>query len=683
MPDLPPFSEVLAAARAEGDLTPEQLADLIDEDGRSRIDAGTSVCLQMYIDAIPNLSYLSDPLDAAIDVTLHARSGSSKINAHAVQSLIRDYPQFASQIAESAALSCSILSTNSLNEKIANAPSRTLPADFGPLMDDGHLRYQLVERFDDGSSGDVYKAIDRKLCEPDEPVFVAIKILPPADAPARKHVAREEAVKARQISDENVVGVLDYGITDEGERYIVHVYIAGGNLRSWMNNNPMPRDVKKVVSLTTQIARGVQAAHEVGLIHCDIKPSNIMLTVDEQPKVADFGIAVRTRDGRRHSTAKSDRVPIGNLAYISPEQFHLAGDMPLTVRSDVYSIGGMLYDLLTGVLPHGETPNEIATAHERPLASRTAPSPRKLCKTIDRDLDGICRRALAPEPARRYRSAGALADDLDKWLSHRPIDWQRPSVFRKAKLLAIRQPIAMIAAAGLLVVSILGGYFAYRAVEESARRQAMIDNAQGIVQRLADVNEDQPPTSRLPRSAWILRHVLESELIGLPIDTADVQLTNMRNLEKFLSERESRGQPLGLFDQLCKYTLAFWMLGEGQAAGASALLDELQLFADSHLPANDDFHDDLAAMSAVAQLQLLLRDEQPEHDADALTDIEQTLQRVAQSRGQSDPGSPLHLFLLDSLQALYEESSLRNAEALQILKARMEEATSRRLLFGN
>ena len=266
----------------------------------------------------------------------------------------------------------------------------------GTCLDD---RYEIVEVIGAGGMAVVYKAIDQRLNR-----FVAVKIL-------RDELARDEEFRARfqieaqavaMLSHPNIVSVYDVSHT-AGVEYIVMELIEGVTLMQYMQKKGA-LSWKEAAHFSTQIAKALEHAHSKGIVHRDIKPQNIMILRDGTIKVADFGIAALESAQEQ----RSDQT-VGSVHYIAPEQAR--GETPDT-RSDIYSLGVVMYEMLTGQMPYdGETAEQIALKH---IAGVAVP-PRQLNAEIPEELERITLKVMNADIRERYQSASELLTDLEEF----------------------------------------------------------------------------------------------------------------------------------------------------------------------------------------------------------------------------------------------------------------------------
>ena len=264
-------------------------------------------------------------------------------------------------------------------------------------------RYELLERIGSGGMSVVYKAQDRALGR-----IVAVKMMHESFTSDSGFLKRfqQEAHAAANLAHPNIVTVHDIG-QDEYKHFIVMEFVEGKTLKEIIRSykgEPMP--IGRALDLIIQVCNGIGYAHRANLVHCDVKPQNIIVTVDDQVKVADFGIA------RAISTATQVQ-PVsqvwGTPQYFSPEQ--AAGDTP-TPASDVYSIGVILFEMLTGQLPFAaESHTAMALKH----LHTPPPLVNELNPAIPTQLAQIVNKLLSKEPAGRYRTAGQLGRILSTY----------------------------------------------------------------------------------------------------------------------------------------------------------------------------------------------------------------------------------------------------------------------------
>src|SRR5262245_2479507 len=268
-------------------------------------------------------------------------------------------------------------------------------------------RYLIIRKLGAGGMANVYLAEDQELGR-----RVAIKILDDRHAADDSFIERfrREAKNAAGLSHPNIVSIYDRGEA-EGTYYIAMEYLSGRSLKELMvSRGPTP--IKIAVEYTRQILAALGFAHRNGIVHRDIKPHNVVVDPDGRLKVTDFGIA---RSGGTSQMTEVGSI-IGTAQYLSPEQ---ARGAPVDQRSDVYSVGVVLYEMLTGQVPFtGDTPLEIAMKH----LSEVPKPPSELRPEVPHDLDSVVLRALAKDPADRYESAEEMDADLQPVLGGLPVD---------------------------------------------------------------------------------------------------------------------------------------------------------------------------------------------------------------------------------------------------------------------
>jgi serine/threonine protein kinase/WD40 repeat protein len=294
--------------------------------------------------------------------------------------------------------------------------------------------YELLEVIARGGMGVVYKARQVSLNR-----LVALKMILRGELATPRDVARfrAEAEAAANLDHAHIVPIYEVGEHD-GQQYYAMRFIDGTSLTRRPQAN-----ARQEAGLVATVARAVHHAHQHGLLHRDLKPSNILVDPAGTPFVADFGLAKR---GDADRSLTESGALVGTPRYMAPEQ--AAGWKDLTVAADVYSLGVMLYERLTGQTPFtGENALDIL----RQVREADPPRPSSITPGLNRDLETICLKCLEKDPAKRYGSAEGLADDLERWLRGEPIH-ARPSSARERLVKWIRRRPAL---AGLLAVSAL------------------------------------------------------------------------------------------------------------------------------------------------------------------------------------------------------------------------------------
>src|SRR5437868_5645926 len=330
-----------------------------------------------------------------------------------------------------------------LRVKKAPRPAKTL-ANFGD--------YEWLEEIGRGGQGLVYRAHQKSLNR-----TVALKVIGLGHWATQAHLKRFrlEAEAAASLEHPGIVPIHEVGERD-GSCYFSMKFIEGGQLDEMVRHEPMP--IRRAVELIAKVARTIHYAHERGILHRDIKPGNILLDAKGEPHLTDFGLA---RLVETESTVTRTMEVLGTPSYMAPEQA-VGNNSAVSSVTDVYGLGAVLYQLLTGHPPFaGGTTFETV----RLVLDTNPRKPRLWNSKLDRDLETICLKCLEKDPKRRYASAVALADDLERWLKHEPIRARRTGLITRGRKWVRRNPTSALLAASLIALAAAAGWMIWKSDE--------------------------------------------------------------------------------------------------------------------------------------------------------------------------------------------------------------------------
>jgi WD40 repeat protein/tRNA A-37 threonylcarbamoyl transferase component Bud32 len=373
--------------------------------------------------------------------------------------------------------------------------------------------YELLEEIARGGMGIVYKARQKSLGR-----IVAVKMLLFGEQSGKELAQRfrAEAAVAASLQHPNIVAIHEVGV-HEGQPFFVMDFIEGQSLARLSAGQPLP--ATRAARYVKMVAEAIHHAHERGVLHRDLKPSNVLIDPFDQPRVTDFGLAKRLH---RESELTLSGEVLGSPSYMPPEQAAAKRGL-VGRRSDVYSLGAILYHLLTGRPPFvGET----LTSTLQDVVNKDPVSPRLLNPSVPPDLETLCLKCLEKEPARRYQTAQALAEDLERFLRGEPIRAHPVGHVGKLWRWCCRQPalagLGAVAVFALLAVAVTSTVSAIRIKgqqqriekEQRALRQnlyaadmnfvqhALEDGNYGLARRFLDVHRPAPGQEDLRGFEW-------------------------------------------------------------------------------------------------------------------------------------------------------------------------------------
>jgi serine/threonine protein kinase/tetratricopeptide (TPR) repeat protein len=309
--------------------------------------------------------------------------------------------------------------------------------------------YELLEEIGRGGQGVVFRARQKSLNR-----VVALKVIRLGQWASKAHLKRFrlEAEAAARLEHPGIVPIHEVGERD-GSCYFSMKFVEGGQLDAVAKREAM--SIRRAVELIAKVARTIHYAHEHGILHRDIKPGNILLDAKGEPHLTDFGLA---RLVESDSSVTHTLDVLGTPSYMAPEQA-VGNNAGISSVTDVYGLGAVLYQLLTGQPPFaGGTTYETIKL----LLDTEPKQPRLINPKIDRDLSTICLKCLEKDPKRRYPSALALAEDLERWLKHEPIRARHTGIFARGRKWVQRNPARALSAGSLVALAAASGWIIWK-----------------------------------------------------------------------------------------------------------------------------------------------------------------------------------------------------------------------------
>lgn len=483
----------------------------------------------------------AEPLPAVDEVLAQCAEALRLGQRARSQSLLAEYPQFAAEIREFLddfefvdgrfaplrELSGGTPGSAAEMPTLGHQDTAVAPPRVGSSFGD----YDLLAEVARGGMGVVYKARQRSLNR-----IVALKMVlgGKRDSSLERDRFLVEARAVARLNHPQIVPIYEVG-EHQGTPYFTMEFFTGGSLRDRIEE--LRGDQRAAAGLMVTIARAVEHAHRRGILHRDLKPTNVLLDERRQPHVADFGLAKQLDE---ESDLTQAGAIVGTPSYMAPEQANAQTD--LTTAVDVYGLGALMYELLTGRPPFkGNTPLETMMA----AVSQEPVRPRKLARQIDADLETICLKCLSKDPLARYGSADALADDLERWTEGKPI-MARPATrieqltkwSRRQPLLAGSLATVAIAVLGLLI---LAG-FLWQNAELRAKAVQSLDKAKG---ELADVDAKRQQAEQKKTRA----ETLAAEQAKLAAEQAKLADAQKALADKFTAEVKQLEQAASAAEQ--------------------------------------------------------------------------------------------------------------------------------------
>jgi serine/threonine protein kinase/tetratricopeptide (TPR) repeat protein len=380
--------------------------------------------------------------------------------------------------------------------------------------------YEIIERIAEAGQGQVWRAIQLSTGRQ-----VAIKVPRVRSVNSEVNMLRfeREIELIARLEHPHIARIYDSGV-DRGQYYYVMDFVSGLNLDEYVLQNKLTH--RQILGLLRSICLAVQNAHQNRVIHRDLKPSNIIVTGDGHPCIVDFGLAKAILEDEQVPTISMDGETVGTPAYMSPEQ--AAGRVDeVDTRTDIYSLGVILYNLLTG-----ESPHDLSGSRQqvlRRIADGQVKRPRTICPSMDRDIETLLLKTLDRDPDRRYSTASGLADDIENYLEGAPLMAGPPSTIYRFKKFVRRN-------AALSSAILLAGVILIAALIATTTMYVQADHARAEAQAVSDFLRNSVLASLDPfkvggreitiRSVWdTASENLEEQFTDMPLVEADIRDT--------------------------------------------------------------------------------------------------------------------------------------------------------------
>ena len=410
------------------------------------------------------------------------------------------------------------------------------PGDLGSLGE-----FSIESEIGVGGMGIVYRGRDERLSRP-----VAIKVLTCAATPTALARFERESQAASNLNHPNIVPVYSAGQSENGRPYLVMPLVECDSLKSSVVNGDMP--FSKIAQHIRQIADALHIAHEAGLIHRDVKPANIILDdVEQQAKLLDFGLVRGVGD----QTLTRTEMMCGTPEYMSPEQ---ANAETAEARCDVYSLGITLYECLTGSVPFRGRPLDVLAQHRNlePIA------PSRMNKSVPQDLETICLKSIQKEPRSRYQSADEFANDLQRFIDHKPIHARPTSALEKSLRWANRNR-ALATSLSFLFISLLAGTIVSTALWLRSERNAALAESrnESLLASQKTLTDNQAKLWQTLRKTYQWQTTdINGPYSQMPTAVRNTLLTEMAVTYQLLFERgrDNRNQLSQMAEELAEVT---------------------------------------------------------------------------------------------------------------------------------